>query len=43
VTVGETARAVKVPVEVDISVVVKVSVPEVEGAVAPGPELAFEP
>jgi hypothetical protein len=42
-TLGELARSVKVPLEVDFSEVVNVELPNELGAVAPGPELAFEP
>jgi hypothetical protein len=43
VTLGELARSVKVPPEVDFSKVMKVEVCDEPGAVAPGPEVAFEP
>jgi hypothetical protein len=43
ITVGELDRLVKLPPEVDFSEVVKTATPDELGAVAPGPELAFEP
>jgi hypothetical protein len=43
VTFGELAKSAKVPLEMDISKVVKVEVCGELGAVAPGPPLAVEP
>jgi hypothetical protein len=43
VTVGDAARAVKVPDEVERSSVVNVEIPAVLGAVAPGPAEPMDP
>jgi hypothetical protein len=42
-TAGEVASVVAVPVEVDCSEAVNVSVPVAGGALAPGPEPALDP